>query len=388
MQLQLTRSVKVRCIRVLATLAFPKDRPVESALLRWMDESLQAGREISAESVCAEGTGLLPGRSQVLGLRLLAIADDLRLVERSRGRITGLSEIGRKAQQEQKIYVPERCTWSLYFSTDPLLNHPLLHFAPYQEISAHEELRGGQKRKDASAERDFMDLPSELAALKEQTLELPSADKPLVRIDDFEPKCEKAEESTLRAQVEVGSDQVFTSSVKGAVDNARIDHQREWPRLPFWDVFLYLLEQQRLKPLWQADAKALRQTFREVEAQPAVLRSFERDVVLRQPSLGKLGAFGDTVIRQVPVVPASPEDAQSWHDWLLTDGINDYHFSEQYRAHSEQVAKRFVSFSPRAVSQEALAARIRAARSAAEQPPPVRYWQLRAPIDLELEGAR
>lgn len=388
MQIQLTRSVKVRCIRVLATLAFPTDRPVESALLRWMDESLQAGREISAESVCAEGTGLLPGRSQVLGLRLLAIADDLRLVERSRGRITGLSEIGRKAQQDQKIYVPERCTWSLYFSADPLLSHPLLHFAPYQEISAHEEVRGGPARKGASAERVFMELPMELAALKEKTLELPSADKPLVRIDDIEPKCERAEESSLSAQVLVGTEQVFTSRVKGTVDNVRIDYQREWPRLPFWDVFLYLLEQQRLKPLWQADAKALRQTFREVEAQPAVLRSFERDVVLRQPSLGKLGAFGDTVIRQVPVVPASPEDAQSWHDWLLADGISDYHFSEQYQAHCEQVAGRFVSFSPRAVSQEALAASIRAARGAAEQPPPVRYWQLRAPIDLELEGAR
>lgn len=388
MQVLLSRTIAVRCVRALATLAFPKVRPVESALINWMEERLQAGQSITAESVCAEQTGLLPGRSEVLGQRLLSIAEELRLVDLSRGRITGLSDIGRKAQAEQKVYIPERCTWSLYFAADPLLTHSLIHFAPYQEPLAHEELGGGPARKREGPQRTFVDLPPELAALTGRTLELPSAEKPLVRLDAIEPKCEVADPETLTAEVLFSPDQVFTSRVWGNVDNARIDHKKDWPKLLFWDVFLYLLEQQQLASLWSADARALRHTFRQVAAEPATLRSFQRDIPMRQPTLGKLGPFKDTVIQKVPVVPASPADAQSWHDWLLLDGISDYRFNEQYQAHCADVAKRFPAFALAALDQATLAARVRANATAAspEVRPPARYWQLQAPLDLELEG--
>lgn len=391
MQIQLTRSVEVRCVHVIATLAFPSHRPIESALIRWIEDQASARAEISAEQVCAEGSGLLPGRPHVLGQRLLNVAEQLQLVEVDRGRIRGLSEIGRTALAEDKVYVPERSTWSLYFADDPLLAHPLIHFAPYNEPTAHQEIPKGPASRNADPARTFSRLPDTLAKLRGKTLELPSAERPLVRVDEIEQQCEPAPSATVLAEVLIPDNGASSSRVRGTVDEARIDVGRERPALRFWDVFFSLLEQHGLLPIWNRKLGALRRQFAELVANERTLRSFRQELPFRRPVLDTLGAFEPTSVAEVPVVAASDADAQSWMDWLLLDGIKGFCFSDQYRAHSEKVSKLFSAFLVEVPPQDELANRIRAhggQPGKSQQRPDGRYWHLQAPLDLMMEVRR
>lgn len=385
MQIQLKRSVTVHCVNVIATLAFPCHRPVESALISWIEEQAAAGSSVSAAQVCAERSGLLPGRPLVLGQRLLNVAEQLQLVDVDKGRIRGLSEIGRNALAEGKVYVPERSTWSLYFAEDPLLAHPLIHFAPYNEPTAHQEIPRGAAGRNPAPARTFKQLPDCLARLRGKTLELPSIERPLVRVDEIEQQCEPAPSATLRAEVLIPDDGVSSSRVHGAVDEAQIDVERARPELRFWEVFFSLLERHGLSPLWSLQSGALQRQFFEVAASERTLRSFRQDLVFQRPALDTLGTFDPTAVAEVPVVPASDKDAQMWLDWLILDGIRGFCFAEQYRAHSGQVARQFASFRVQVPLQAELARRLRAyarGQGPAGQRPDSRYWHLQAPLDL------
>jgi hypothetical protein len=388
MQVQLARRVEVRCVHVIATLAFPSHRPIESALIRWIEAQSAAGADISAAQVCADGSGLLPGRPLVLGQRLLNVAEQLQLVEVVRGRLRGLSEIGRKALEDAKVYVPERSTWSLYFAEDPLLAHPLIHFATHNEPTAHQEIPRGAANRSAAAARQFAKLPDILARLRGRTLELPSIERPLVRVDEIELQCEQALSSVLHAEVLVPEKGGSTSRIHGTVEDARIDVGRDWPGLRFWEVFSSLLDQHGLAPLWNRQAGALRRRFAELVASERTLRSFRQDLPFQRPVLDALGAFAATTVAEVPVVAASDDDAQMWLDWLLLDGIRRYCFPEHYRAQGEQTLKLFSSFEVQVPEQKELAGRIRAQVEAPGRAPPrpdSRYWHLQAPLDLTME---
>lgn len=385
MQIQLTRSVTVHCVNVIATLAFPCHRPIENALISWIEEQAAAGSGISAAQVCAEGSGLLPGRPLVLGQRLLNVAEQLQLVEVDKGRIRGLSEIGRNALAEGKVYVPERSTWSLYFAEEPLLAHPLIHFAPYNEPTAHQEIPRGAIGRSAAPVRTFARLPDSLAKLRGKTLELPSIERPLVRVDEIEQQCEPAPSATLRAEVLIPDSGVSSSRVQGTVDEARIDVDRARPELRFWEVFFSLLERHGLSPLWSLHTGAILRQFFELAASERILRTFRQDLPFQRPVLDTLGAFEPTSVAEVPVVAASDKDAQMWLDWLLLDGIQGFCFADQYRLHGEKVAKQFPSFQVQVPPQEELARRLRTHErggSTAGQRPDSRYWHLQAPLNL------
>lgn len=93
-------------------------------------------------------------------------------------------------------------------------------------------------------------------------------------------------------------------------------------------------------------------------------------------------ALDKVTLKEVPVFPRTPNDAQEWFVWLLKNEINDYLEEEQYKEYSEKILQRFGHFADvLEVPESRDLAEIIKRESAGKFPD--KYWYLVAPLDLK-----
>ena len=137
----LKRSVDVQCWHVKGDVGFPKRREeLMAVLLRVQENPLTDAGDI-AEHLLFERLA----REQV-ALRLLAIAEEYGLLERSRSGLQ-LTSAGVEAIECEEVFVPQSGNWELWVSDDPLMESAILYIAPFSEASAYDEVRGSIRIK-------------------------------------------------------------------------------------------------------------------------------------------------------------------------------------------------------------------------------------------------
>lgn len=401
--IHLTRTILVHTFDTQATVAVARHRPEWLAVVRLAKDF---GGEITADQVSQELLAGLPVGQKVIqrcnALGLLEVIPDT-----SSARLTPLGE---SSLERDQVFVPEQRLWRFYYAADPLLRQPLLHIEPLESGSASDERREMQEARRTGSQRlvESDNCPKlicencevlvssavaggsafiikQIAASGHSnqagqivlSLEWAVGDSsPSIHLTGSvpgpeQPKTEKKSATPLRI------DHQFTSQFESLLSESRPTFNSLWIQLAAYAAAIDTNVLGRW--LFKAKRLVLPRSFSPVD-EPA-LRHFMQD--LRVPEipadlLPELGAFDGTVLKQVDLVPASEDDAQSWASWLLRDGITEYVTPEKIAALTESVRARFVFHSP------ALPAPQEVLTSFVNQPEDPRARFVLAPHDLGL----
>ena len=390
MEIRLKRKVRVSCIRVIGKVAFAEKRVVEHAVVIWVAERLRAGATAMADDLVNPDTkGPLAGMPAVVGRRLAKVCEDLKLLRQKDAQIIALSPEGQRlaTSEESRVFVPQLGTWQIFWSDDSLLPHPILRVEPWQEPSAHNEREQRRTAREQQQRRQFVPVPEPVrsscdAAAERSPLTSPGlADGRPLRLVEIE---QKGEPAPVDAEVSVSllaspGAREATVRFTGRIGQARIDGPLPAPASASDHATLWqgLLRCQGQLDAWNARTGALKLPFSMLKEDAR--RQFRMSIPFKEPRLGPLGDFGDTRVEDVPIEPASPKDAQQWFRWLLERSAGDAPlWPEDFQRVAAEHRARFPQFTIDVPMQPDFARLVRGVER-----PPLAYWHIQAPLDID-----
>lgn len=406
MNTRLQRTVDVRRFHIKATARVAQKRLVEGAMLRWIEDEMEAGRPASAAAMVAED-GLLPGRPLMLGARLMLGGVSLGLLEIAADstmetiEAVALTERGVEALRTELIEIPEEQIFEVLYAEDPLLPHPLLRIQQATP-SAYEEI--STRRSKREREPDRLSPPAGLRALCGAALKpiLPSAGYSELVVDKIDKIAIVREtEAELYLELRLRDGEIPSLRLQGrllrekeAVNQALAlppEEAREgWScesllrRRGIWNN-RYDLVQTAFAELSPDSRRRLIADFDVLVLSPeegsdlVPLTSDEMDPdEVRQLFPGYL-PFQAARINDVPIGPDADESAEQWFRWLLADTTQDYESPATFRARAESLKRKFPGFISKlkVPSQADFAHELRTADRQ-----PAAYFRLQAPLDL------
>jgi len=373
--IDLSRTVTVKCFHVVGEVGFATRRDDIRAIVQLGIE--QRGR-LTAPDLCDH---LLGGKPPVVGVRLLEMCERLGLVEwdgppRRRDRGALLTDEGREVAESGDVFVPERGTWTIWVTDDPLVppEERLLRLDPFKEPHAAHDL----KKDPSRAERNIVQLPGWIEDACDVQGVPCWGDKRAVSNIELEPKAEQVEPGarlTLTLRIVPGE----PPAVRLHGDVAERRNDRVLPDAPapgFEEVWRASLGPQAAA--WNGRSLAVR--FADLD--DTGRETLEQTMRFPGVSLPSHGAFGAFDVRRVPVRPTSDADASAWANWLLVHGTHSYVRAADYRRRCDEVRARFEGYRVAMKSQAELAAAVRLANG---ERPGRAYWHLQAPLDWDLE---
>lgn len=379
----LETAITVQTFDAPATVAVGSERPEWLAVAQLAQD---LGGGISAGQISTE---LLGGVPQVVGERVLHRCVALGLLKLSQQGIAELSELGRAALEQGKVFVPEERLWRFYFAEHPLLDDSLLHVEPLDGGNAQNErneLRDAKKAgygrpDDGDATPDCLlaaqesgramssvadgapgfilaDAPRVGAFAAEESLQLQlsweAGERPklLLRGKLNRPKNQPGKKSDLPPPQPLNVHRML--GAPRCLDS--FTHEQIWMLLVSLgrSVNYDLLEE------WQRRAERLvlpsdfsgrnaaaRVSFRESVSVPGISGSALSGVAW-------LEGFAPSTLAGVELVPTSEEDAQLWAEWLLRESLNDYATPNRLNELAATTRERFEFHTPSLPTPQAM----------------------------------
>jgi len=327
----LQRTIAVRCWNVIGMVAKASKRPELMPVLLRAREHGKTDAEDVAEHLFFEQRS-----RRVVAQRLLHIAVRYGLLTENERSFT-LSEGGTAALRSDQVFVPEHGSWTIWTSTDPLLDYPILRIDPWREPTALDEVRGKDKEND---EREFVDVPAMLSETVGRIAAPPGGDGALLRVDDFADKGEVVEpNAALRLEWNVTEGRMrLEGSIRGAPLNTVLDAKSIAPEA----VWQQLLESAGLWSRWDHTRDALLVGFDETKESER--ESLLRDLAVADPSIADLGKFDAVTIQDVPLQVRTATDAGQWAAWRLQARLRDYATTERFDQWGKEATAPFAAF--------------------------------------------
>ncbi len=365
----LQRRIAVRCWNVLGMVAKASRRPELRPVLLRARERNQTSAEDVAEHLFFEQRS-----RRVIAERLLRIAAGYGLLAQHERWFT-LTEAGTQALDSEQIFVPERGSWTIWATNDPLLDYPILRVDPWSEPTAFEDVQRG-KNKESDA-REFSDVPRTLLGAVGRVAAPPGGGRGLLRIDELADKAESVEpDDDLKLVWNVGDGKM---RLEGSLRGSQLNTVLDAPSTTVEDVWQQLLESEGLWSRWDRVRNALLVGFE--ETQDRERESLLRDLAIAAPTLGDLGKFNALIIQDVPLHARTVDDAGRWAAWRLHARLRDYATSERFDAWNKEATAPFAAYRI-AVSSRADLARDAWGRRG-DRPSP-NAWHLAAAEDWSL----
>lgn len=383
MVIELKRALDVQSFHVVGDVGFADQRREDLRAIAQL--GVESRGRLTPRQLCEQ---LLGGRPPAVGLRLLDVCVRLGLFEwdgASRGadRVAVLTEEGLEVADGGDVFVPERGTWTLWVTDDPLVppEERLLRIEPYKEPSADLDLsirRGGDERDEPRRRR------RRPVALPEWVIDacdvqgLPYwGDGRAVSNIELEEKAEPTEADaritlTLRAAPGEPSTVRLQGELAG-VSNGRVLSGTSAP--PFDELWRACLGHRAAD--W--DGKRLAMRFSELDDDAR--ERFEQTMRFSGLSHQSLGDFRAFEVHGVPIRPAGDADASEWANWHLAHGLHAYLSGAAFELQCESVRRKFAGYHLVFQTRAELARRLRATGG---QRPGRDYWRIQAPLDWSL----
>ena len=394
----LKRSIKVRCWRVVGQVAKAVKRTeIIPVLLRAHETGGTNGRDL-AEHLFFESQS-----RHVVAERLLQIGSHYGLLEKQDG-VFVLSEAGQTAIDTGKVLVPEYRAWTIWASEDPLLPSPVLRVEAWNEPRAFDEIKG--KKWESAEERSHENLPAWLQKVVNRPI-TPNAGGAAICINHLEDKAEAVETNdTLRLSWNVGDGRLqLTGALEGKevateleapplsldqiwftlleqealLEGKKVTTELEAPPLSLNSIWPTLLEQEALIEWWDIDKQKLCASFDETNETER--EAMVRDLRFESPHIPDYGEFDLITVREVPIIPATEADAQSWAKWRLHTRIQDYATSERYAAWCTEAADPFDQYEVELPTRTQI---VRELWNQTTNRPEPKFWHLAAAEDWRL----
>jgi len=365
----LRRRIAVRCWNVLGMIAKASKRPELIPVLLRAREQDQTSAEDVAEHLFFE-----PRARRVVAERLLRIAASYGLLAQNERWFT-LTEAGILALDSEQVFVPERGSWTIWASNDPLLGYPILRVEPWSEPTAFDEVQRAKNRD--SETREFVDVPRTLRAAVGRVAAPPGGGGGLLRIDELADTAESVDpDDRLTLAWNVGEGAM---RLEGTLRGARMNTVLDAPSTTVEDVWQQLLESAGLWSCWDGARNALLVGFEETEDRER--ESLLRDLAISTPTLGDLGEFDAVTIQDVPLHARTANDAGHWAAWRLQTRVRDYATTDRFDAWSKEAMAPFASYGIAVPSRADLARDAWGRRG--DRPSPI-AWHLAAAEDWSL----
>jgi hypothetical protein len=269
----------------------------------------------------------------------------------------------------------------VWYTEDPLIPQKLLHVDAVEESPVNEEvalMRNHDKSKDEGME----DISHKFRPLEGKIIDLlgSNAGKVLIRnVEANGVKRNLTAEDDIRITLEIGSAENARLSMSGKFKRELLP-----PDLTFEDAWLAALGPRA--ELWDRSRNppALRSTFDELTTQE--LASFRKTTQLEAPEIPRYGAFENTSVDDVPIIPRRQIDANRWANWLLNNSIDSYMVGKRYERALESCKSKFPDYDIQLPSIEKLVSEINDRRTS-DGRLPKEYWYLKAPLDLRMAEA-
>ncbi|MHA7629639.1 hypothetical protein [Corallococcus sp. M7] len=376
MVIVLERTVAVRCFHVVGEVGFAQRRDELRAVTQ-----LAASRsgQLSARALCEH---LLGGRPDAVGLRLLAVCEQMGLIAwdvRPRGgeSLARLTEAGRRVADGGDVFVPERGSWTLWVAEDPLipLGVSLLRIEPFQEPTAFDEL----VRKDAPRDkRATVQLPEWVQKVCKTQGQPGWGDGRAVAMLDIEANGEPVLESKARVELSLCASPHQATSLRLKGNVAGRSTELELPHAPvpgFEEVWRYCLGSRAHD--WDGQTLAVR--FDHLEETD--LSTFKSHIAFDGWKHPQHGAFGRVQVPHVPIRPATDIDASRWANWLLDHRVQSYVTKDDFARRCAEMQETFAGYRLQLMTQEQLAVSLLGSSGGR---PGRKYWHLQAPLDWSL----
>ncbi|EDN71559.1 conserved hypothetical protein [Beggiatoa sp. PS] len=377
MEIILKRTLKIERYRIIAEVTRVQKRAELHAVLLLAQ---QKQGDISAKMVAEE---LLGNRPETVGKRLIhiCVTHDLLKEEEFRGKKHyTLTETGQTALREEKIFIPERGTWEIWVTNDPLLPSALIQIKVFKEPQARNEINSQEDLKERT--NNMQSLPKwSFEKLQGQSI-TPLADRKTdYRFDELGKKGEVVTpDATITATLTIP--QFGDSSelrFSGTIDGKKCDYQ-EQHAMTFELAWPLILKQQnwlKRKRIQKTGQQVLVVSYDSLKSDQE-RASFHKDYpTIQKPYLANLGKFDNTIIKNVPIAPATEKDASDWVDWLLERNTNHYVLKGDFEVMQNEVAKSFPDYKITFPAQSYFAQLLR-------QSNPRAYWYLQAPLDWQI----
>ena len=346
--IKLKRKVECKTFDVKATIAVGRDRPeflAVALLAHDLDRSID-GEDLS---------GHLFGDIFELGERVLERSVSIGLLEwseesndswRFARRSAHLSQVGKKAIEQEKILISEEGVWRFYYLDDPLIRDRLIHFEHLNVPQAWEERRNlhqGRRQPDNS-----VPTPEFLKRHQDHTFTSVVDGTPFM-LQNISKEGANLSSESLNLDVKIVPDSrldtTLTSPSRRGSSlqvNRNFDPPKNLSSVTYEKVWMELATQGGgAKPRKYGANLVVPVRFDEIDE--AARNSMHKDIQVPNPDLNnlELGCFETTKLKGARIEPDTDEDAQQWARWLLLNGLDDYKTPQLIRKDEQEIHKRF-----------------------------------------------
>ncbi len=358
--INLKRKVEVEKFRGILDIGRLQKKDSYMAILKLADEN---GGKVEAKDIIDK---FFKDRPENLGERLIYRCFIYGLLTED-GRLT---EEGKAAIEENKVFLKENGAYNIWTSKDPLIPQILLNL---KEIDVF-------KMKEGLKLKELIDVPVWLKKLENHKINLFNKKNEVVKIYEFRELI-KEMKNDLNINIHY-----LISPLENVEANTLIitgDLEKSITNLPpykYLDIWLSLLGSQSNR--WDTVNKSFLSYLDEIDENSRF--KFKMSKSFKNPEILDLGMFNDLTVNNIPIRPINNEEANKWALWLLNQNINRYLDIDTYENLCMEIKnmKQFRDFYIDLPDQEKMANNFLNINNNKEVEFLEKYWFLKTPLDL------
>ncbi len=286
-----------------------------------------------------------------------------------------ISEEGKVALSENKIFLGENGAYEFWTTLDPLIPQLIL------DIKLIDVRQMNKKANRGSVEV----IPDWIKNLENQKINLLNKNKDVIKIYEFLPQIEVLKNYlNVTVHFHITPLEVSEESKLMVAGDLR-KNLTQIPKYSFEEIWFSLLGIEKNK--WDPNKSALLYNFEDVKDNNSRM-SFSIDKQFQRPDILDLGKFEDVSVRNIPIIPVNEKEANIWANWILEQEINNYTYEESYIEICYGIASKpqFSDFQIAFPSQIELAEKFIRREDNGEIKFLEKFWYLQTPIDLRIKN--
>ena len=335
----LRRSMDIETWHILATVAKAQQRNEMMPLLKYLGEFSEGTIKGISEHLFFEQKA-----RAVVVKRLLTILKLYELVDADEDKKTHkLTDAGKQALEQKRMFVPEDGKWEISASDDPLLPHQVLELKSYKEPDAYSEIIGDKKEELKHRLKNMVQIPDWFTKFIGKDL-IPYTGREDIRIGTIGEEGEEIETKFScrinwyinESNIEITEGKKLITSLKG-------------PGLSVAEVWKILLENDGDLNVddWNEAEEKMAVAF--ADADSSARKLMQREFKFVQPKIYNnevdFGEFDDIVVKGVAICARTQEDAQKWARWRLDNSITGFASEKSYSLWKAKAKEPFKEFS-------------------------------------------
>ncbi len=284
-----------------------------------------------------------------------------------------LTEEGKLAIEENKVYIKENGAYSFWTTRDSLIPQILLNV---KEIDVN-QMKNGLKAKE------LVNIPEWIKNLENEKRTLFNHKNEVIKIYEFQDLVQEMEN-----QLKITVHYIVSPSDKIEEHKLLItgDLKKELTTLPeysYEDIWLSLLGKDSHR--WDRERSAYRCRLDELDHGSRL--SFTISKSFKNPKFLDLGTFDDVEVNNIPIIPLNNQEANKWAIWILEERITDYLDSESYMSLCSDIIKigSFDAYEISLPTQVEMANIFMITHEQGDIEFMEKYWYLKSPLELEPE---